>query len=187
MDLGTIIGVVLGVVLMVWAIMAGGSAGAYWDTPSVVLVVGGSIAALLISVPLSKVKELMRVMRKTMFHKAASPQKLIDDLVSYAEIARRDGILSLENHCKDIDDPFIVRGIQMAVDGTDPELIEQILSTELENLADRHSEGKSILDTLGRYAPAFGKAEQASAAAAFYKWQNYKYFFADRFQRPLQR
>lgn len=156
MDLGTIIGVVLGVVLMVWAIMSGGSAGAYWDTPSMIIVIGGAISATLISVPLSKVKELLRVLRKTLFHKTAAPQKLIDDLVSYAEIARRDGILSLENHCKDIDDPFIVRGIQMAVDGTDPELIEQILSTELENLAERHSEGKAILDTLGRYAPAFG-------------------------------
>ena len=156
MDLGTIIGVVLGVLLMVWAIMAGGSASAYWDFPSVVIVIGGAIAATLISVPLSKVKMLLRVIRKTLLYKAASPQKLIDELVNFAEIARRDGILSLENHCKDIDDAFIVRGIQMAVDGTDPELIEQILNTELDNLAERHSDGKAILDTLGRYGPAFG-------------------------------
>src|SRR5690606_33825869 len=77
-------------------------------------------------------------------------------LVSYAEVARRDGILSLETMCKDIDDAFIVRGIQMAVDGTDPELIQQIMETELENLIDRHDAGKSVLATLGKYAPAFG-------------------------------
>jgi chemotaxis protein MotA len=77
-------------------------------------------------------------------------------MVSYAEIARRDGILSLENATKDMDDPFIVRGIQMAVDGTDPELIEQIMDNELENLVERHENGKGLFDTLGKYAPAFG-------------------------------
>jgi chemotaxis protein MotA len=77
-------------------------------------------------------------------------------MVSYAEIARRDGILSLESTTKDIEDPFIVLGIQMAVDGTDPELIEQVLTNDLENLADRHDVGKALLETIGKYAPAFG-------------------------------
>ena len=156
MDLGTLVGILLGVALIGWAIVSGGSASAYWDMPSVFIVIGGATAATLISVPISRIKQLIGVLRKTLFFKATSSQKLIEDLVSYAEIARRDGILSLENHCKDIQDAFIVRGIQMAVDGTDPELIEQILNTELENLVERHSEGKAILDTLGKYAPAYG-------------------------------
>src|SRR5690606_14121066 len=73
-----------------------------------------------------------------------------------AEIARRDGILSLEGTTKDIDDPFIVRGIQMAVDGTDPELIEQIMTSELESLVDRHANGRGMFEAVGKYAPAFG-------------------------------
>ncbi len=156
MDLGTIVGVLLGVLLVGWAIVAGGSPGAYVDIPSVLIVIGGAIASTLIAIPMARIKNVVGVVRKTLMHKSASPQKLIDDLVSYAEIARRDGILSLESYCKDIEDPFIVRGIQMAVDGTDPELIEQILNTELDNLADRHSEGKAIFDMMGKYAPAFG-------------------------------
>jgi len=57
---------------------------------------------------------------------------------------------------KDIDDDFVVKGIQMAIDGTDPELIEQILTSELDSISDRHNRGKSIFDTMGKYAPAFG-------------------------------
>ena len=74
----------------------------------------------------------------------------------YAEVARRDGILALENVSDEISDPFLVSGIQMAVDGTDPVLVEQMLIGELDALAERHEKGKALLDTLGKYAPAFG-------------------------------
>ena len=77
-------------------------------------------------------------------------------LVGYAEKARRDGILSLEDTTRDLDDRFIVAGIQMVVDGNDPELIEQILESELDAMADRHENGKKLCDTIGKYAPAFG-------------------------------
>jgi len=155
-DIGTIMGLVMGVVLIGWAIFGTGAAHAYVNLPSALIVLGGALSATLIAVPLSNVKGLFSVLMKALIYKPQSPQKLIAELVSYAEIARRDGILSLEAHCKDIEDPFIVRGIQMAVDGTDPELIEQIMDTELENLIERHDLGKAIFDTIGRYAPAFG-------------------------------
>ena len=156
MDLVTIMGVFMAFALIGWAIMAGGSAGAFVDIPSVMIVVGGSIAATMVAVPASKLKAIMGITMKAIKHKAQSPQKLIEDLVSYAEVARRDGILSLESMCKEIEDPFIVRGIQMAVDGTDPELIEQIMTTELDNLIERHEAGRGLLATVGKYAPAFG-------------------------------
>jgi chemotaxis protein MotA len=156
MDLATIIGIVMGFALITFSIIAGGSAPAYVDAGSVAIVIGGAVSATMISYPLVKLKGIVGVTRKAMIHKPQSVEKLIRDLVSYAEVARRDGILSLESMTKDIDDPFIVRGIQMAVDGTDPELIEQIMLTELENLVERHEEGKGIFDALGRYAPAFG-------------------------------
>lgn len=156
MDLGTVIGVVMAFALILASIFMGGSLGAFIDVPSVVVVIGGSLCATAIANPMKQVKGIMGVVKKAMMHKSQSPQKLIDDLVSYAEIARRDGILSLESHCKEIEDPFIVRGIQMAVDGTDPELIEQIMETELDNLVERHENGKGLLDTIGKYGPAFG-------------------------------
>ncbi|MBI1369519.1 MAG: motility protein A [Planctomycetes bacterium] len=156
MDLGTIVGILMGFALIIWSIWAGGSFSAFIDVPSIVIVIGGAICAVMIANPLERVFKIMGVFKKAMLHKSESTQKLITELVSYAEIARRDGILSLEAQCKEIEDPFIVRGIQMAVDGTDPELIAQIMETELENLMERHEAGKALLDTLGKYAPAFG-------------------------------
>ena len=156
MDLATIMGVFMAFALIGWAIVAGGSPSAFVDVPSVLIVIGGSIAATMAAVPGAKLKKIVGVSMKALKHKAQSPEKLIADLVSYAEVARRDGILSLETMCKDIEAPFIVRGIQMAVDGTDPELIEQIMTTELDNLIERHEAGRSMLATIGKYAPAFG-------------------------------
>lgn len=156
MDLGTILGILMGFALIGWAIFSGGSLDAFLDPASVVIVIGGATAATMVSIPLLRLKKFVPVLTKALKHKSESVEKLIADLVSYAEVARRDGILSLESMTKDIDDPFIVRGIQMAVDGTDPELIEQIMTTELENVMERHDDGKGIFDSLGKYAPAFG-------------------------------
>jgi len=156
MDLLTIIGVLMGFALIGWAMFAGGTPEAFLDIPSMAIVFGGSVAAALIAVPGPMLKGIVGVTKKCITKKNQSAEKLIDDLVSYAEVARRDGILSLETMCKDIDDPFIVRGIQMAVDGTDPELIEQIMNTELDNLIERHEAGQGLYSTLGKYAPAFG-------------------------------
>lgn len=157
MDLATIVGLIAGVTILLLAIMGGGSSlRVFTDYPSFGIVFGGSIAALLVSMPLVRVLGVGKVIKKVAFADKFDPQKLISDLVSYAEIARRDGILALDNMTDQIEDPFIVKGIQMAVDGTDPELIEQILVSELDALSERHRMGKAIFDGLGRYAPAFG-------------------------------
>ena len=158
MDIATLVGFVAGVALLSWAIIsgAGDKVGAFVDAPSIAVVIGGMLAATLISFPLKAVLGVAGVIKKAFLHKALSPQTLIEDLVSYAETARRDGILSLEGVLKDVDDDFVVKGIQMAIDGTDPELIEQILNSELDSVAERHSMGKAILDTMGKYAPSFG-------------------------------
>jgi len=156
MDLGTIFGFLGTWTLIVWAILAGGSMTWFINGPGMILVVGGSVAIMFLAFPASIVRRVFKVTRNAFFFQSKSVEKLIEDMVHYAEIARRDGILSLENTTKDIDDPFIVRGIQMAVDGSEPELIEQVMNNELENLIERHALGKSMLDALGRYAPAFG-------------------------------
>jgi len=156
MDLGILFGFLGTWALITWALLSSGSIMYYIDIPSLILVIGASSAILFFAFPAGECKKIAKVLKKAFFNDGQSPEKLIEDLVSYAEIARRDGILSLENSTKDIDDPFIVNGIQMAVDGTDPELIEQIMESELDNLVERHEGGKSLFDGLGKYAPAFG-------------------------------
>lgn len=156
MDIATFIGLVMGVLLLGTAMFSKASVETFVDLPSVAIVMGGTAAALLISFPLKKVLNLIKVTKNAFFSETQSAKQLITDLVQYAEIARRDGILSLEGMTETIQDTFIVKGIQMAVDGTDPELIEQILDGELESLSARHNEGRQLFETMGKYAPAFG-------------------------------
>lgn len=157
MDLGTIIGLVFAVgAVMVGIILGGGSIGALIDPTSILVVIGGTIGSTVLAYPLGRVLKLHKVMMKALFVKPIDAGAVISDLVKFAEIARREGILALENHVEEMKDEFIVRGVKMAVDGTDPELIQQIMDTELDALVDRHSQGKAMLDTLSKYAPAFG-------------------------------
>ena len=156
MDVATIIGLLMGSGLVIWAMLSGSSIDAFYDGPSVAIVLGGAVGTSLISFPLKNVLKILSVVKHTLFSKATDLTALIKQLVHFAEIARRDGILSLENSTKDIKDPFLVNGIQMAVDGTDPELIEQILTGELESISDRHADGKAMFDGIAKYAPAFG-------------------------------
>jgi chemotaxis protein MotA len=128
----------------------------FLDPGSVAIVIGGSISAALISFPLKNVMGTAKVIKNAFFSKPLNAGGLIADLVSYAEKARRDGILSLEDMTRDMEDEFIVRGVQMVVDGTDPELIEQIMDAEIETMCERHASGKALFDALGKYAPSFG-------------------------------
>ena len=157
MDIGTIAGLAVAVVaIFLSIILGGGNPASLINVPSLLIVFGGTAGAILASFPMAAVLKVHTVVLKAFFGGQGDTQKTIKDLVSYAEIARRDGILSLEGQVENMDDPFIVRGIKMAVDGTDPELIRTILDTELEALMDRHAQGKQILDTVGKMAPAFG-------------------------------
>ena len=90
------------------------------------------------------------------FLNKGSPGPLIKQLVGFAETARRDGILALENVTEDIKDDYLVRGIRLAVDGTDPELIESIMETELEIMESRHNEVINFWNLVGKYAPVWG-------------------------------
>lgn len=156
MDIGILFGVLGTWVLLMWALLGSGDVTMFIDNNSIILVCGMTSTVIFLAFPVKNVKSLIGVVKRAVFYSSPSVQKLIEDMVSYAEVARRDGILSLESTTKDIEDPFIVRGIQMAVDGTDPELIEQVMNNDLENLAERHDAGKALLDGIGKYAPAFG-------------------------------
>lgn len=154
MDLATIIGLVAGFGL-VFAAM-GSSLPAFIDVPSIFIVVGGGISATLMSVPMKVALGFPKIIKNAFLTRKEALAALITDMVKYGEIARRDGILALEGAIENIRDPFLVRGIQLAVDGNDPEVIEQTLATEMDSVGERHLQGKKLLDLVGKYAPAFG-------------------------------
>ncbi len=157
MDIASAAGVVIAIALILTAILlGGGSFGAFIDPASVMVVIGGCIAATLISYPLKNFLAVFGVTTKVFLYKLHSTGEIIAQLVSLAETARRDGLLALEGRIDEIENPFIVLGIQMAVDGARPEVMEDILRTEMDAVATRHRDGKGLMDCMGRFAPAFG-------------------------------
>ena len=158
MDLATAAGLLVGAGLLLTAIAIapGSSLSAFIDIPSGLVVVGGAIAASSIAFPLGTLLKTPKVTLKLFFPKAPALAPVIAQLVSFAEVARRDGILALEGKVEKVEDPFIKLGVQMAVDGTEADLIEAVLRGEMRAVAARHKTGKALMETLGRYAPAFG-------------------------------
>ena len=157
MDIATIIGLIAALGLIVASILVGGgSFSSFFDIPSLLVVIGGAIAAALISFPLKSFLGVFKVGLKCVMNKSEDVQEIIQEIVGLAEIARKDGILALEEKIGDIKHPFIKMAIQMAVDGATPEVIEDVLRIEVKSLAKRHADGKSIMDQLGRFAPAYG-------------------------------
>lgn len=146
----------VGLMVLAITLAPGGSLSAFWDTASAMVVIGGAIAATCIAFPFAALFLLPGVMKKVVNPGTPELQPVIRQLVEFSEIARRDGILALESKTEEISDPFILLGIQMAVDGTDSELMEAVLRSEMEAVATRHKTGKSLMETAGRYAPAFG-------------------------------
>jgi chemotaxis protein MotA len=155
-DIGTVIGIIAAFGLVVWGILLGGSLNQFWDAPSVAIVLGGTAAALLVAFPIARIVSMVSVLRKAFFAVPQEPDAVISKMVRYAERARREGMLALEEESESEPDDFLRKGLRLAVDGTDPNLLEKILETDIGQIESRHKNGKSILDTAGTFAPAFG-------------------------------
>jgi len=155
-DLATVLGIIGGVVLFSIAIVANGSILEFVHVPSMLIVLGGTFAATLINFPLPSVLEVSRILKNVFLEKTKNPDEIIRILVDLAETARREGLLALEDTAYQMDDDFLKKGVLLIVDGTDPELVKNILETELAFLEDRHRTGQSIFETMGALAPAFG-------------------------------
>ena len=154
MDIASVIGLCVGFGLVLWSL--GANLRAFFDVASILIVFGGTIGATLIHYPLAEVLRVLSVVKKAILHKEESPAEIIRTLVKFAEKARREGILSLEQAAESLDDDFLKSGINLAVDGTEPEYIHDIMTTEIDNIAERHKNGAAIMEAMGTYAPAFG-------------------------------
>ena len=157
MDIATIVGLLLGIGLVLSAIlMGGGGIGPFINIPSLMITIGGSIAALLINFPLRSVLSVFSVVKNCFTVKLPSPVTVINQFKELATVARRDGLLALENQLPEIEDQFMVRGLEMVIGGTSKEDVQNVLETEVSYVAERHKTGKKILDATAAAAPAFG-------------------------------
>ncbi len=156
MDIATIVGVIFGFAVIGWAIVTGGGWTIFVDMPSVAITIGGMLCATLIHFSLPQFLGIFSVVKKTLVSKIPSPYELIQKMVNYSAVNRRDGALALESEIRKAGDNFLGKALQMLVDGRNPEEIREILSMEIQYLQDRHSGGKKILEFMGASAPAFG-------------------------------
>ena len=155
-DIATIVGIVVSFGLMIWAILMGGPLSLFIDVPSIAIVFGGTAGVALISFPLADVLGTIAIFKKTVLIREADTNALIAQMMEFATKARKGGILSLQDSIDQVEDQFLVKALQMAVDGQEPADLKTMLQTEIDNIAARHSNGAQILDTMGAIAPAMG-------------------------------
>ena len=156
MDLATILGMVVSFGLIFGALLVGGDPLTFVDGPSVLIVFGGTIGATLTHYPLGTIIKVGAVVRKTLVAATPSSAMIIDQFMDYANRARREGILSLESIVNGLDDPYLKKGLQLTVDGLEPDAIQSIMETEIDNTEGRHGVGIDMLSALAAYAPALG-------------------------------
>ncbi|MCL6547790.1 MAG: flagellar motor protein [Alicyclobacillus sp.] len=157
MDFATIGGVVLAFgSLIVGFIMDGGSISALFKLNALILILGGTLGATLASATVRDFLSFGKYIRKALFHRAADPLDVIARLVDLATVARREGILALEERIEQFDDEFLKNGVQLVVDGVDPELVKAMLETELGYIEERHHAAARLFEVAGGYAPTMG-------------------------------
>ncbi|MCW3488739.1 motility protein A [Dethiobacter alkaliphilus] len=156
MDFLTILGIGLGLSLVVGAIALGGSVAMFWSLNSIMITVGGSFAALLVNFQLPQITMVYGVTKNAFQQEVQDIGELIGVFVDLGQKARREGLLALEDDLNDLEDPFLGNGLQMVIDGLEPELIRDIMDTEITATVARHRMGQDLFKTWGALAPAFG-------------------------------
>ncbi|MCA9184311.1 MAG: motility protein A [Pirellulaceae bacterium] len=157
MDIATVIGLVLGMGLILSSIaMGSGGLTPFIDIPSGMIVIGGAFAAILISFPLKSVLSLGGIVKNCFLSSLPSTKQVIEQFNDIAAIARRDGLLALENKLPEVKDRFMYRGLEMVIGGTAKEDLQSVMETEISYVEERHKVGKKIIDMIGAAAPAFG-------------------------------
>lgn len=156
MDLSTVGGLVLNVALMIYSIMLGAPLSAFVDLPSIYIVFGGTMFFLATQFSFKHLLTGFRVIKKAVLAKLPSQQEEIGRLVNFANLARREGLLALEEKLEEVQDEFEARGLRMVIDGLPADTIRGVLENELYFLQDRHGQGKKMLDVAASAAPAMG-------------------------------
>lgn len=156
MDITSILGVVIGLVLIVFVGITPTKLGNFWDPGSLAIVLGGAVAAVIASYPLTILKNIPKHIKILFQGKNFNTASLIDTLVEMAQLARKNGLLALEEQANQLEDPFFKQGIMMIVDATEAEDVRNLMENEVEMMDQRHNEGAGIYEKAAGYAPAFG-------------------------------
>lgn len=151
-----IIGFIVGFGLIIWSITSSGNIASFIDFPSLMITLGGSFCALLISFPLKSIMKIPAIIKNLLHDPTDHYEELIAAFSELSRKARSQGVLAIEEDLQQQENELMVTGLQMVVDGLDPELIEEILEIKTENIEKRHRVGQEIFLKWGEMAPAYG-------------------------------
>jgi chemotaxis protein MotA len=153
----TAVGIGLGTFgILLSAMMEGTSPASFINLPAVIIICAGTFGATMASVGMESMKRIPALYKRVFSTEPLDTQGRIDLLVSLAEQARREGLLALDSRIGDIDDEFTRKGMQLVVDGTDPELVREVLEAEIDGMIARHAAGASTFDKAGGFSPTMG-------------------------------
>ena len=142
--------------LLLGASMEGTPLGSLFNVPAMIIIFGGLAGASLASVGIDGMKMIPTLYKKVMSAEKPDLRGQVDDLVGYAERARRDGLLALEEELDAVEDAYTRKGLQLVVDGTPPDLVQEILEAEVHGMRGRHKAGIKVFEVAGGFAPTMG-------------------------------
>jgi chemotaxis protein MotA len=136
------------------AILTGGSAPVFFNVPSILIVIGGTVLTVMIKFSLKQFLGAFKVAGRAFSHKTQEPEKLIAEIVQLANIGRKEGLLALEK--AEVTETFLKEGIRMLIDGNSQEVVEAVMNKDMQQTIDRHSWGEKVFRATGDVAPAMG-------------------------------
>lgn len=161
MELGVIIGFVAGLLFIFFSILLNANMDVsqvlrFLDAPSVMITIGGAIAATIIGHPLPKLITALKAIKNILKPAKVDPLHAIGNIIELANLARKEGILALEDASGSMNDNFLQKGVMLVVDGTDPELVRNILETEMAYIEGRHRDNQGVWEFMASQGPAWG-------------------------------
>ena len=156
-DLGTLIGLLAGISIIILGILsAGGEIAWFWNFNSILIVLGGTFAATMVNLPLKAVTNIFNILKNVFRAEDYDYTGIIEEVVDKATKARKDGLLSLEANLSEMKDGFFKNGIELAINEKDTKRLRTFLNLEMNNIQSRHIAGQELFLYMASYAPAFG-------------------------------
>jgi chemotaxis protein MotA len=154
---GPLIGIVFALLAIVGGnVLEGGHLGSLLGGPAAIIVIGGTIGAVMVQYPLSTLIEALRAAGRTFKKPSQDGEKLVDEIVDYANRARRDGILALEKLAGNASDPFLVKALMMAIDGADSTTLRETMEITIAKQEEHGEDAAKAFEAAGGYSPTVG-------------------------------
>lgn len=156
MDIATLVGIVAGLGLVVVSILMNSGLSLFWSAPSAMIVIGGTMAAILVAFPMNELWKVMGLFLRVFLVRKSDHYELIETMVSVCNVARKGGVLAIESKLNEFDNAFLKKGLEMTVDGKDEATVNALLKREIKQVQISHKDGWEIFSQMGSFAPAFG-------------------------------